>query len=120
MNPAQRIELGQQIVIARELRGWSQAALAEKADVAPNTLSKIENGVGEPRPGKLRDVLDTLGLEPVAETLTREYPQDVAIVRDFVGLLLLGIPERERPAKVREMTASVIEILGRKSDAGHT
>lgn len=76
------------------------------AHLAENTISKMENGKtgkGEPLPGNLRTVLDLLNLEPFTDTARRErYSQDVEIVRDVIGLVLMDIPEFERPARVHD------------------
>ena len=42
------MSLGSEIRKARELRGWSQAELARRADIGRSTLTEIESGKHEP------------------------------------------------------------------------
>lgn len=41
----QLIGIGQRLYECRKARGWTQAYVAEKADVSVNTMSAIENGL---------------------------------------------------------------------------
>jgi len=41
--------MNKQLIAARELKGWTQANLAEKLEVTPLTISRWENGVQIPR-----------------------------------------------------------------------
>lgn len=69
--------LGGLVRQARLARGWSQAALAERARVSKPTLSRIEKGAVEPGLGLWLAVFEALGLlsllravqDPVSESL---------------------------------------------------
>jgi putative transcriptional regulator len=46
----------------REERGWTQADLASKIDVAPSTIYNWERGKFEPRLAQLRQVASVFGI----------------------------------------------------------
>lgn len=63
----QRAQIGHRVRHARESLGWSQAALARRAGVSPNTVLAVENGKHTTQPAKLRQVFDALGLTPLGD-----------------------------------------------------
>jgi transcriptional regulator with XRE-family HTH domain len=81
-----KASLGKNIKNLRSYRHYSQAILAEKADVSITYLSKIERGLKFPKPDILSQLADGLGVElyelfktdhvpkaaPVAETEYKE------------------------------------------------
>ena len=105
-NPA---NVGQRVREIRKSRGLSAAKLAEAANVAPNTVSAIENGKGV-RPSSLKAVLDTLDIEALAEgDDARTYPDDVELVRDLVGMYLVALPVDERPGVAFAITRFLMQ-----------
>lgn len=103
MDEAQRRAVGQQIRSARRSRGWSQKDLSTAAGVAPNTVGSIERGVSA-QPGKLAAVLTALDIEPVNGPGAREdYPVDVELIRDAIGMWLVRLPSEERADAVRKL-----------------
>lgn len=54
-------------VTARKSKGWSQARLAEEAGISENTVIAFEKGKKDTQSGKLRAILDALGMEPVPD-----------------------------------------------------
>ncbi len=91
---SQAVQIGQQIRAERKRQGLSAATLAERAGVAPNTISSIENGKTV-RDGNLRKVLDALQFEPQSRQ-GAPYPDSVEMVRVFVTQYMLATPEAER------------------------
>lgn len=55
---------GRALVVAREIKGWSSARLAEELKVSPNAVHKWEKGMSFPRPDKWLDIIRVIGLIP--------------------------------------------------------
>jgi len=55
--------LGKNIKLLRSYRKYSQALLAEKADISIAYLSKIERGIKYPKPEILSQISEALGVE---------------------------------------------------------
>jgi transcriptional regulator with XRE-family HTH domain len=55
--------LGKNIKIIRNLRQYSQALLAEKADISITFLSNIERGLKYPKPAVLVQIAESLGVD---------------------------------------------------------
>lgn len=55
--------VGERIKRERGLRGWSQADLAERADVHSDTIWGLETGKRVPRPSTLRRLGTALNIE---------------------------------------------------------
>ena len=55
--------LGKNIKFIRNQRQYSQAILAEKADISITFLSNIERGLKFPKPAVLAQIADSLGVE---------------------------------------------------------
>lgn len=113
MDAEQRAAEGRRIAEVRGERGWSQKELAQRAGVAPNTVGSIERG-GETQAGKLAAVRKALGLAPLA-TVQEEhgYPQDIQIIRDMIGMWMLGVPQERRA----EYAAKIIRAILDQDDA---
>lgn len=95
MDKAQREQRAAQIRAERERRGLSQAALAELAEVAPNTVSAIENARGV-QVGSMGKVMNALQIEPISESLARmDEPQDIHLAVDLVRMWLEDVPAGE-------------------------
>ncbi|MBI2060364.1 MAG: helix-turn-helix transcriptional regulator [Nitrospirae bacterium] len=100
-------EVGQRIRDVRTNRGWTQAHLAEKADLPTETVSRIERGV-EPNPTmrSLGCIAQALGMEhhelflpkakheeieknrvvhQIISALRRLDRKDLTLVRTFIG-----------------------------------
>lgn len=56
------MKYGNAIVYYRQLRGWSQKELAEKADVSPSNLSVWENNKQNPHPFRWKKISEVLGV----------------------------------------------------------
>lgn len=108
MNETQRRTIGEQVLAARGLRGWSQKDLASEAGIAPNTVGAIERG-DSVQPGKLSKVMEALDIRPLAEAQEAEgYPVDIELIRDAIGMALLDVPEDERAALVRNLLRALM------------
>jgi transcriptional regulator with XRE-family HTH domain len=64
--------LGRNIKLLRAQRRFSQALLAEKADISIACLSKIERGIKYPKPDILSQIAEGLGIE-VYELFISEF-----------------------------------------------
>lgn len=52
--------VGANIAALRALRGWTQTQLAEKLDMGPDSLSRMERGLVAPRFARLERIADAL------------------------------------------------------------
>jgi transcriptional regulator with XRE-family HTH domain len=109
-----REQIGERVRLARKARGWNAATLAQKAGVAPNTLSNIERGLGY-QDGSLRKVMDVLKLDPLAPPPSLDYPADVELARAWVGAHLVAQSPEER----RETIEAVFGFLIARSLKRH-
>ena len=58
-----KVALGKNIKLVRTSRQFSQALLAEKADISITFLSNIERGLKYPKPAVLSQIAGSLGVE---------------------------------------------------------
>jgi transcriptional regulator with XRE-family HTH domain len=65
----------EQLVRLRELKGFSQRALAKESGVSPATIYELENGRRRPNPSTLRKLAGALDVE-VADLLGADYPKE--------------------------------------------
>lgn len=98
MDQNQRQQTGERVKATRKERGWSQERLAQEAGVSPNTVLAIEKAERQTQPGKLRPVLDALGLaEPVDGVLDLEgVPEDVRVFLKVAAQRLKVLPADRR------------------------
>src|SRR5690242_16680303 len=109
VNNDQLRSVGEQIVAAREARGWSQTDLAQHAGFTDNTIRKVERGI-KVAPGTLRKVLETVDIEPLANNHKRAgFPPDVELVRDLIGMYLVALPEDQRPEVAFALTRFLMD-----------
>lgn len=99
--------IGGQVRRERTLRGWTNAELARRAEVAPNTLSSIEAGRNV-QPGSLRKVLDALGVSEQSG----EQPEDIATALLMVGAWLSQIDPVSRGQAIRSLAQHMTEYRG--------
>lgn len=108
MNQQQRLEAAQEITEAREGQGMSAAALAKEAGISETTMTKITNGIPV-RASSLRKVREVLGIAPLTQAQAEAgYPPDVQLVRDAIGMWLVGVPEGERAERVRDLFRAIV------------
>lgn len=69
-------EIGDGVSTARLRRGWSQAVLADKADLSFHTIRAIEQGNASTAFGNYLKVLWVLGLMSTADDLARPELDD--------------------------------------------
>ena len=72
--------LGKNIKFARASRQYSQALLAEKADISITFLSNIERGLKYPKPAVLSKIAENLGVEVYELFKTNSQPSITPIV----------------------------------------
>ena len=81
-NKAYRINVGENILYWRKLKGLKQDDLAARVGISTAALSNIENGVSKPHIERLEDIADALEID-VAELL--QNPQQLLRVHNSVG-----------------------------------
>jgi transcriptional regulator with XRE-family HTH domain len=72
--------LGKNIKLIRNHRRYSQALLAEKADISITFLSNIERGIKFPKPAVLAQIAESLGVEVCEFFKTDSAPNIAPIV----------------------------------------
>jgi transcriptional regulator with XRE-family HTH domain len=101
MDTDQRKQLAERIIAARKERGWSQNRLAQEADVSPNTVLSIEQAKRVPQEGKLRAILNALGIEPLAANATLDLSDVPADAQMFVRVALQRLKVMDEPTRNR-------------------
>lgn len=103
--------LAEAVRTARKQKRWGQQELADAAHVSIGVISNLERQITRPQPANERAILDALGIEPPEAPLNnnhpanhRDWPEDVSVILDVVGLMLTSIPEDERPAAIFDLT----------------
>ena len=82
------------IKLFRNRRNWSQADLAENADISLNYLSDIERGNKWPHPDVLSKLTDALGVKVFELFMEEEsdiYSEDKNLMNRFVNDVSLAI-----------------------------
>lgn len=98
----------------RKRRDIKQQELAKLAGVSLGVVSNFERGRTRPQPGNLRAILEALGMEeheePTIEDddLRREWPRDVAVFLDMMGMFLASISDAERAQVIHDLTRQVM------------
>lgn len=63
-NKAYKLNVGENILYWRRLKGMKQEELAKKVGISPAALSNIENGSSKPDIERIEDIAEALGVEP--------------------------------------------------------
>ena len=74
------LELSSAVRTLRHEQGWTQAELAERAQVSRDLINRLEGGSARVEVGKVLDVLSALGQIPYLKERTSEFDLE-AIVR---------------------------------------
>lgn len=108
-------EIGKKISSRRKILGWTQADLAERIDVDPESISRFERGVLLPSLPTLATIAQELGTSIGALTSMPANPPDLATLRPVVDVLAdLGAYDQ---AFVLERMQSLCAHLARKGTA---
>lgn len=106
-------QLATRVRDARRARKWRQRDLAEASGVALRTISGFERKETGLQPENLRSVLAALDLEAeagddAAEATREEWPADVRVFLDVIGMFLAAQPEEVRQALMRDVTRWIV------------
>lgn len=83
MKPSLRRAHGPTVLVFRKIRGLTMDTVAERANISPGYLSKIERGLRRPE-GLITARLAT-ALDVDVEVLTGQKPA-IAVIRDALGI----------------------------------
>lgn len=97
--------LGANIARRRQLLGMSQAELAEKLDIAPDVMSRVENGHITPRFVRLELIASLLGCS--ASDLFREPSESTASNAETLAALISPLPL----AKQEEVISLIAQLV---------
>lgn len=104
---------------ARKRKRWGQQELAERAGVSLGVVSNLERQRTRPQPANERQILKALGIETPEdeqyEEERREWPRDVAVVLDVLGLFLSNVPEHQRADIIHDLTRMVMNHPARRT-----
>lgn len=105
--------LAEAVRAARKRKRWGQQELAEKAGVSLGVVSNLERGKTRPQPVNERQILKALGIETPEDAQQideerREWPRDVAVFLDVMGLFLSGTPEAARADIIHDLMRQVM------------
>lgn len=105
------VELARVVRAERKRRDWGQQKLADEAGVSLGVISNLERRKNRPQPENERAILSALGLDEAPgepEPETRQWPLDVAVFLDVMGLFLVSVPEQKRAQVIRDLTRQVM------------
>jgi transcriptional regulator with XRE-family HTH domain len=101
--------LGQNIKNLRSYRQYSQAVLAEKADISITYLSKIERGLKFPKPDILSQLAEGLGVELYELFKSDHVPKAIPVVATEYNKKLIERLSKEMAQKVTRAMDSVFK-----------
>jgi transcriptional regulator with XRE-family HTH domain len=101
----------EQLARLRELKGFSQRALAKESGVSPATIYELENGRRRPNPSTLRKLAGALGVE-VADLLGADYPKEERR-SSLEPTLFNGLEVERRTPPLQSWTALVSRVADR-------
>ena len=101
--------LGKNIKIARIDRKYSQALLAEKADISITFLSNIERGLKYPKPAVLAQIAENLGVEVYELFKTNAHPNLVPIIMHNDSKKLISRLSKVMTLKVNKAVNNAME-----------
>ena len=90
--------IGKRIQTLRLEKGWSQAYLAEKADIDARNLSRIEIGKAQPKLSTIIALSNALSITPNDILLFEFRENQTALAEELVKLLNSLSPENKRKA----------------------
>ena len=100
--------LGKNIARRRQLLNMSQAELSEKLEIAPDVMSRVENGHISPRFGRIETIASLLGCS-VAD-LFKEAPGDTASNAATLAELIRPLPPQKQE-EVISLVAQLVQVL---------
>lgn len=105
--------LAEAVRSARKRKRWGQQELAKRADVSLGVVSNLERKLTRPQPANERAILAALGLETSEDAAAideerRDWPRDVAVFLDVMGLFLSAISEEARADIIHDLTRQVM------------
>ena len=99
---------GSNVARRRQLLNMSQAEFSEKLDIAPDVVSRVENGYIAPRFGRIELIASLLDCS-VAD-LFRETPGDTASNAATLAELIRPLPPQKQE-EVISLVAQLVQVL---------
>lgn len=111
--------LGDAVRAARKRKRWGQQQLADEAGVSLGVISNLERKKTRPQPENERTILRALGIETTDDAdhydeERRDWPADVAVFLDVMGLFLTATPEAGRADIIHDLTRQVMNHPSRR------
>ena len=105
--------LGRNIKQLRANMRFSQALLAEKADISTAYLSKIERGVKFPKPDIISQIADSLGVEVYELFRTDQQPKPAPVVVSDEKVQLINRLSKIMSKKINKAVNNTMEQVFR-------
>lgn len=103
MNPRQREEFRDLVIVAMARKSWDAATTAKAAGISETTMGRVRHAQSV-APGTIGKVCAALDIEPLAEAQANEgYSDDIELVRDLVGMYLRDFDGETRLLKIRDL-----------------
>ena len=102
---------GANVARRRQLLKMSQAELSEKLDIAPDVVSRVENGYISPRFGRIEEIAVALGCS-VSE-LFREQNAEINTLANSLAEMLYPLAENKRE-EIVSLIAQLVRVLNEK------
>jgi len=87
--------------------GMTQEQLAETAGLSPRAVSAFLRGETVPNETTLDAIAAAVGYAPDPDEVRAEWPTDVSVFLDLLGVWLMARPEAERRAIMRDLARQV-------------
>lgn len=112
MDDAMKV-LATQVRAARKARNWTQQDLADAAGVKLGMVNNFETHKTTPQPGNLRSILTVLDLgteagDDTAASTRDEWPADVRVFLDVIGVYLSSMGEEQRLRVIHDLTRQIV------------
>lgn len=105
--------LADRVRTERKRRHWNQRDLADAAGVKEGMIGLFERKRTTPQPANLRGILRALDMETEggddeAAASREEWPADVRVFLDVIGIYLTEMAESDRPRVMAEVTRQIV------------
>ena len=102
---------GANVARRRQLLKMSQAELSEKLDIAPDVVSRVENGYISPRFGRIEQIAATLGCS--VPELFREQNEEISTLASSLAEMIYPLPSNKRE-EIISLIAQLVRVLNEK------
>lgn len=110
------MHIGETIVAIRKEKGMSQAELAQKMGVKPQTISQYERGIKNPKPATIKKFADALGVDAAVLYAISTEQRDARVFKQL-GIKPAELAEATEQADSEIAEPAFLQVLERIYDA---